>query len=249
MKHLFVANWKMNLPFNEAIDFCQQHATALAELCLTKECELVLCPSFEALHTVATILQKTQIAVGAQDVSRHATGAYTGEVSATSLAQAGCSYCIIGHSERRHYYQERTIDIEHKLKECIKNGITPIICIGETEQERNEGNTLDILNEQLIPLLQTIAQQDNAMPYVVAYEPVWAIGTGVVPTPEALNEVFKWLHTTCNTETGSSFRLLYGGGVDEKSAHGLRHISHLNGFLIGGASTSFERLKKVVQYD
>jgi len=238
----------MNLPFNEAIDFCQQHATALAELCLTKECELVLCPSFETVHTVASLLQKTHISVGAQDVSRHATGAYTGEVSALSLAQAGCSYCIIGHSERRHYYQERTIDIDHKLKECIKNGITPIICIGETEQERNDGQTIKVLEEQLIPLLKTIAQQEDNLPYVVAYEPVWAIGSGAIPSPEALDKVFDWLHATCKRNTNGTFRLLYGGSVHKDNVHELLPIQHIGGFLIGGASTTFEQLKGVMQH-
>ena len=244
-KRIFVANWKMQFSFDQSIAFAKQHRDDFDQL--ANNDTLVLCPSFPALHSLAQQFQNTNVHIGAQTVSRHLSGAYTGQVSAQSLKEAGCTYCIIGHSERRHYCHETNIDIEHKLKELLKQNITPIICIGESKEQHESKQTHEVLKEQLEGVLQIIADDYHEIDsYIVAYEPIWVIGTGIIPAIDELTQTFAWLHEQCTAKTKNSVALLYGGGANPDNAKTILNIAHVDGLLIGGASLDFDKLKRII---
>lgn len=248
VKRIFVANWKMQLSFNQSCTFMQEHSHELKTL--IQQDIFVICPSFPALHSLVTMCEGLPIAIGAQTVSRHPFGAYTGEVSALSLAEAGCSYCIIGHSESRQYAHESNINIEHKLKELIKHTIIPIICIGETKEQHEQNNTYAMLKEQLLGCLQLIATHSTEAlnHYIIAYEPVWAVGSDITPPIPLLTKIFAWLHKECSTKTNIPFSLIYGGSVNATNAATFLAIKDVDGLLIGRASTDIESLKKIMEY-
>lgn len=232
MKYLYIANWKMNLSFNQSINFCTQNGEALQQL--TQHAEIVVCPSFIALKTVADIVKNKSIMIGAQNCSEYPSGAYTGEVSALSLAEAGATYCIVGHSERRIYYHETTDIIIKKINLLYHHNIVPIICIENTKE--------DLLQ----PIFDTIAQH-NRNRVIIAYEPVGSIGTGIIPEQEHLTTVFEWLtQKTHSLLPKRHVQLLYGGSINQNNIKELKKIININGFLIGGASTSFENLKNMI---
>ncbi len=244
MKYTYIANWKMNLSFNESIDFCANHLEQLNTLSSTSD--IIICPSFVALAPIAQILKITTIALGAQNCSEHATGSYTGEVSAQSLAQAGTKYCFVGHSERRMYHNEDTTTIIKKIDLLYQNNIMPIICIGENKEDFLHQKTFEALTEQLELILKTIAyhKYDHA---IIAYEPFWAIGTGIVPDNIYLEEIFAWLENYVKSHApDSTTQLLYGGSVSQKNIHQLKSIPRIDGFLIGGASTDFEEFYTII---
>jgi triosephosphate isomerase len=246
-KKLFVANWKMQLSFNQSCAFVKNHFDELKKLAAQPNSEIVLCPSFPALHNVKQILKNTPIHVGAQTVSRHVLGAYTGQVSAQSLAEVGCTYCIIGHSENRKYQHESNVDIEQKCKELLKNNITPIICIGEPKEAFEQKKTYAVLSEQLELIYKAIAEYNHDINhYVIAYEPIWSIGTGIIPETTYLTEIFAWLHSQSKKQTNTPFSLLYGGSVNAQNAQNILSIKHINGLLIGGASLDFATFKQIV---
>lgn len=247
MKKLLVANWKMQKTFNESIDFAHNHASALKNIMQKSQHEIVICPTFPTLFTLANALKDTRIKVGAQTVSRHASGAYTGQVAAQTLAEAGCTFCIIGHSETRKYQHESNVDIEHKCKELLKNNITPIICIGESKEALEQGRTFEILHDQLSLILQAIAEFNHDVErFVIAYEPTWAIGTGSIPKTDDLTKIFAWLHEQCAQKTKTSFSLLYGGSVNQQNAADTLNITHVDGLLIGGASLHFDSFCAII---
>jgi triosephosphate isomerase len=246
MKYLYIASWKMNLSFNQSIDFCTKNKDALQQLAQTAD--IVLCPSFIALAPIANMFKNTSIAVGAQNCSEYATGAYTGEVSALSLAEAGVTYCIIGHSERRVYYNETTENLIKKIYLLYAANIIPIICIGESHHDFLDKKTFTVLTQQLEPILLAIAEQQHHNKHIIiAYEPVWAIGTGIIPEQQQLNTTFAWLAELIHQHLPDyTVQLLYGGSVNQDNIIELKTISHINGFLIGGASTDFEQLKNII---
>lgn len=233
---LFVANWKMAKTFSQTIDFCTTYKNDLIDLSGSTNGQLVLCPSFPALASIAEILKSTTIAIGAQTCSPHKEGAYTGQVSALSLKQVGCRFCIIGHSEQRALgiSNEQVVAQAMQLIEC---GIEPIICIGENSSINEQGSTIEFLKEQL-KSLTSILTTDQSI--TIAYEPLWAIGTGKIPTIPVLNEIFSWLSNQTH------HRLIYGGSVSAENAHELSSIEHLDGFLIGSASLDFQNFEKIV---
>ncbi|HLJ31351.1 MAG TPA: triose-phosphate isomerase family protein [Candidatus Babeliales bacterium] len=246
MKYLYVANWKMNLSFNQSIQFCNNNIHSLQQL--TKNADIVICPSFDALAPLADIVKNSSLALGAQNCSEHARGAYTGEISALSLAEIGAHYCIVGHSERRLYYHETTQNIIQKIYLLYAANILPIICIGENHQDFLNKQTLPVLKEQLEPILSAIAQQEHHTPHlIIAYEPIWSIGTGVTPEQEQLNIVFTSISEIVQ-QTLPQYRvqLLYGGSVNHRSIITLKKVSLINGFLIGSASTHFEQFKNII---
>ncbi len=242
---LYIANWKMAKPFTQALHFVKNNKFKLAKLAQSHK--TVICPSFVSLYPIIQELQNTSIKVGAQNCSAFAPGAYTGQVSAKSLKEVGCSYCIIGHSERRQYNHETNEEIAQKLELLLKNELQPIICIGESEQAFKNKKTKPILTEQLQPLLQILQKISFKKPIYFAYEPVWAIGSGIIPSNDYLSEITRWLGQQCTTQVpGLDIRIIYGGSVNPNNAASLKAIESINGFLIGSASLDFQKLKKIV---
>ena len=245
MKYLYVANWKMNMSFDESINFCKNNSNALQQLS-NNATEVVICPSFVALAPITVLLKNSTIAVGAQHCSEHKSGAYTGEVSALSLAQAGITYCIVGHSEQRMYHHETTEKIINKIKLLYANNITPIICIGETEKDFLNKQTFTILTQQLEPILNNLSG-GRQRHIIIAYEPVWSIGTGIIPEQKQLHDVFTWLADLLHVQLPDyTAQLLYGGSVNQSNIAELKKIPPINGFLIGGASTQFDQFKNII---
>lgn len=236
----FIANWKMNKTVTQAQEFCRTNFSALQELQHRGRSSIVLCPSFEALAPIAQIIGR-KVALGAQDCSAYERGPYTGQVSAPSLREIGCTYCIIGHSERRILGETNEL-VARKVEQLIKQAIIPVICIGETREQYEQGKVFDILKTQLAPLISILTKYKN--PTVFAYEPVWSIGTGLVPEPAYLQKIYQWLKS--ETSQIPECQLIYGGSVNESTVQGLISIKEIKGLLIGDASLDFQKLQKIV---
>jgi triosephosphate isomerase len=239
---LFAANWKMYLSAHEEIAFCLKYKDELIKLAQTHKVTIALCPSFVSLQALGEQLDQTPLMLGAQDCSEHSKGAFTGQVSAQSLAEVGCAYTIIGHSERR-IFQEGAPSLAKKTARLFEQKICPIICVGETREEYDRKETAAALTRQLSPLLETLTSAQE--PFCLAYEPIWAIGTGKTPTPQEIGAVFEHLTKTLGP-VGKNCSLLYGGSVTAALAPQLYAVPNLEGFLIGGASIDFQEFKKIV---
>ncbi len=244
-KPIIVANWKMQLPFTQAL----QYASACRDACifLGQKATIVLCPSTTALYPIAELLKDSTIALGAQNCSTFTAGPYTGQESAQSLAQVGCSYCIIGHSEQRIYNHETDSDVATKVIRLLEQCLSPIICIGETHEQYKKQQTLDVLQTQLDGVFAALNAHRSPLPILLAYEPVWSIGSGSIPSPEQLQSILFWLRNQCRehipfVECG----LLYGGSVTDSTAKTLHALEHLDGFLLGGSSLDFQKFQKIV---
>jgi triosephosphate isomerase len=245
MKYIYIANWKMNLSFKQSIAFCTDNAKALNDLA-HDTAGIILCPSFDALANIANIFNTSSIAIGAQNCSEYNLGAYTGQVSAASLADINIKYCIVGHSEQRIYFHETTEQIIEKIELLFANNITPIICFGETQQDYQNKKTKIVLQDQLNPIIKTVAQHKNKST-IFAYEPVWSIGTGIIPTHTELTSIFTWIADTLHQQLPHhTYHLVYGGSVSVDNITMLKQIPHIDGFLIGNASTQFEDFKKII---
>jgi triosephosphate isomerase len=243
---LFVANWKMNMPLSNAIAYIENNFERLNSLSKNQNSTLILCPSFPALYPMSQLTKNTAIHIGAQNCSSHEKGAYTGEVDPQSLKESGCSFCIIGHSERRTLFSETNTIVAQKASLLIKNSIQPILCIGETRKEYENQETFNVLTEQLRTVFESL-KSALATQLCIAYEPVWAIGSGVIPEKEYLKKIFSWLDNHCSKHLpNSKVNLLYGGSVDEKNASDFIHINNIDGLLIGGASLDFQKFENIV---
>lgn len=244
-KKIFIANWKMQFSVNQSCSFMQTNHDTLEQL--AGQHTIIVCPTFPALHPLAVLCQNSAIAIGAQNVSRHPFGAYTGQVSAQSLVDVGCTYCIIGHSEVRQHMHETNVDIEHKLKELIKHAITPIICLGETKEQHDKQETYGILQEQLLANLTIIASQPQPISsYIIAYEPVWAVDNEIPLTLKTISNIFAWIYKQCSTATNVPFYLVYGGNANTTNAACLLKIKHIDGLMLGRASLDITQFKKIV---
>lgn len=240
----------MQFSFNEAVQFCETHIDDLIALDASSAHQFVLCPSFESLYPVYKVIQGTSIGLGAQTCSSHAKGAFTGEVEASSLAELGCSYCIVGHSERRIHFHESNEDVAAKAVQLVNVGLKPIICIGENREQYERKKTLPVIFEQLKPVIAKLNALDHLPSSLcIAYEPVWSIGTGQVPPISHLDETFRALAEQCSLDLPDtvSCTLLYGGSVNETTIQLLAALDWINGFLIGGASLDFQKFKNMVQ--
>jgi triosephosphate isomerase len=224
--HLFVANWKMNLVRGEASAYAEELGRRIGERRL--EVELVLAPPFTALDAARD--PKGRWSIAAQNVAGQTEGAYTGEVSARMLADAGCRYVLVGHSERRRLFSEDGVVLEQKLRRVREADLAPIYCLGETQEERDQGLSRVILTRQV----ETLAADPADAPLVVAYEPVWAIGTGRAATAKDCAEACVHLKELLSRRR--DVRILYGGSVTPANASEILERSGMDGFLIGGAS-------------
>ncbi|MDR3034251.1 MAG: triose-phosphate isomerase [Kitasatospora sp.] len=249
---LMAGNWKMNLDHLEAIQHTQKLAFSLADKDYAAVEVAVLVP-FTDLRSVQTLVDgdKLKLKYGSQDISQHDGGAYTGEVSGPMLAKLKAAYAVIGHSERRQYHGENEEIVNAKVKAAYRNGITPILCIGEPLEIRKAGTHVAYTLAQLDGALDGVPASD-AESIVVAYEPVWAIGTGEVATPEDAQEVCGAIRARLaelfGAELADKVRVLYGGSVKSSSAAGLMAKPDVDGGLIGGASLDADEFVKIVRY-
>lgn len=244
-KTYFIANWKMACAFSDACHLAKNYKEH-AHTFDFEQNEIIICPSFDALSACAHTVGHTSIKIGAQTVSAYPLGAHTGQVTAKSLAQIGCQYAIIGHSERRSECHESNELIARQLEQLIIHKIRPIICIGETEQEYKTGASKEILERQLDLLIPILQEYPNTHP-LIAYEPIFAIGTGIIPEPEHLKDIFGWLKKyLLSSVTSQPVTLIYGGSVSDTTIGDLKSIPEIQGFLIGGASLEFQKFQKIV---
>ena len=246
-KTIIAGNWKMNKLPGESKEFIQQLKEKAAA---AKWCDVVLCVPFTHLTTAVKAARGTRIAIGAQNCHFADKGAYTGEVSCAMLADLGVKYVIIGHSERRQYFGETDGDVNKKVKAALEAGLRPIVCLGESLEIRENDAALDHIRMQLkIALKDITAQQLRKV--VIAYEPIWAIGTGKVATAEQANEVGSAIRETLRTIYGAraarGVSILYGGSLSEKNADSLFAMPDVDGGLIGGASLEVEKLSGIIE--
>ena len=212
--------------------------------------DVVLCPAFTALSEVQETLGDSVIRLGAQDVYWEDQGAFTGELSAKMLKDVGCSFVIIGHSERRKYFAETNETVNKKIRAVLDNGLTPIVCVGETLEEREANKTFDVLEDHLKNGLKNISAE-NVLKLVLAYEPVWAIGTGKTATPEQAQEAHKFIRDLLsklyNKEVAQSLRIQYGGSVKPENITELIMQPDIDGALVGGASLKIDSFAEIVR--
>ena len=234
-RKLIAGNWKMNGTREGARSLLVEVCAAVAQ---RDGVDWLVCPPFVLLGEAAAVSAGTPVALGAQNVSEHAAGAYTGEVSAGMLAEALCRFVIVGHSERRRLYGESSKVVAAKFSAARRAGLTPVLCVGETLEQRRRGETTTVIREQLEAVLDQEGVQSFA-DAVVAYEPVWAVGTGTSASPEQVQEVHALIRARVAEGSGaiaSALRILYGGSVTGSNAHGLFSMPDVDGGLIGGAS-------------
>jgi triosephosphate isomerase len=247
-RRIVAANWKMNTTLQEATFITKKIIESIKDL---DKVDVVICPPFVYIYSISQLLRGTKISLGAQNVHWEIKGAYTGEISPCMLKDVGCKYVIIGHSERRKYFNETDEMINNKIKSAIKNDLIVIFCIGETLEERKNNMTYKVIEAQMKYGLKDISQNDMEK-IIIAYEPVWAIGTGVNATKEQIYEAHKFIRKEIeknfSLELASKIKIQYGGSVNEKNIEELALIEEVDGFLVGGASlnpaTFIEIIKK-----
>jgi len=203
--------------------------------------DIVVCPPFTAIAKVADALKGSNIGYGAQDMYWEEEGAFTGEVAPKMITDLGCGYCIIGHSERRTYFHETNDTVNKKVKAALKHGLTPIVCVGERLEERDSGKTFDVVKDHVEGGLSGLTKED-ALKVVIAYEPVWAIGTGRTATPEQAQEVHARLRSQLAAAGAKDVPVLYGGSVKAANAAALYAMPDVDGGLVGGASLDANEL-------
>jgi triosephosphate isomerase len=211
----------------------------------------MIAPTFTALSAVADVVRDSQVGLGAQNLFWEKEGAYTGEISAPMLVSVGCSYVIIGHSERRQYFGETDDSVNKKIKSAITSKLIPILCVGETESERESKDTFSVLDKQISNGLKGFSSNELDT-LVVAYEPVWAIGTGKTATSDQAQEVHQFLRSLIEKNFGKSLaksvRILYGGSVKPDNVRELMGMADVDGALVGGASLNAETFSKIVHF-
>ena len=245
-KKIVAGNWKMNMTPAKAVELID----SLKNEINTNEVDVVVCPPFVCLPAVLEAVKGTNIAVGAQNMFYEESGAYTGEISPAMLTEIGVKYVVIGHSERREYFAETDETVNKKVKKAIEHGITPIMCCGETLEQRELGIAVDFIRTQIKSGLAGISAED-VKKVVIAYEPIWAIGTGKTATSEQAEEICAAIRTVLGevygSETAEEVRIQYGGSVNGKNAAELFGMPNIDGGLVGGASLK-EDFSQIVNY-
>lgn len=244
MKKLIIANWKMEFTHKEAPAWLESNIAELHSVLERHSNQLIICPSYTELN-YAQRYTTSNIRWGAQNCSAHIRGPYTGEISLSTLKELGCTLVLIGHSERRIYHNENNATIVQKVDLCLQEGIEPIICIGETFEERQADKTFAVLQSQIAPLI-ALFHSKGCRSFTFAYEPVWAIGTQHTPRAHEISTIFKWIKAYITGSIGAaSLKLLYGGSVNEITIADLG-LTEADGFMLGKASLSGEVLKKII---
>jgi triosephosphate isomerase len=244
---LIAGNWKMHKTIPEALDLVRELKELVKDV---NDRDILVCPPFTALYQVSRELEGSNIVLGGQNMYFEEQGAFTGEISPLMLKDAGCSYVILGHSERRHIFGETNELVNKKVLSAVNHGLIPILCVGELLEERESGNTQEVVEKQVREGLKGIDGNDE---FVIAYEPVWAIGTGKTATPELAEEVHFFIRQVLSdmfgSEKANSVRILYGGSVKPENAAGLLNMENIDGALVGGASLKAESFAKIVNFD
>ncbi len=241
-RKLAAGNWKMNGTGSSLTEL-----KSLSKMHPAPTIDILICPPATLLHRAAQSVMDESVSIGAQDCHPASSGAHTGDVSADMIKDAGASAVIVGHSERREDHAENNEDVRSKAKAAVEAGLTAIVCVGESLAQRDAAETLDVVGSQLAG---SIPEQSNGENLVVAYEPIWAIGTGIVPTLDQIQEVHDFIRESLvqrfGNETGTSIRLLYGGSVKPDNAADIFAVSNVDGALVGGASLKAKDFSAIV---
>ena len=247
-KKVIAGNWKMNMLPNEAINFIEN----LAPKVKNTEHEIILCVPYTDLFYGLLAIQETNIKIGAQNMHFEESGAYTGEVSGPMLSSIGVQYVIIGHSERRQYFLETDETVNKKIKTALKNELKPIVCVGETLEQKESGQTIDVITKQIEMALDGIPEEKMDS-IIIAYEPIWAIGTGKTATGEDANNSIKAIRNKVkelyNENIADQIIIQYGGSIKSSNAKELFEMSDIDGGLVGGASLDADEFAKIVNYN
>ena len=246
-KIIIAGNWKMNKDHKEAAELARGVVEKVGEV---TGVDVAVCPTFTSLASVADVVNGTNVALGAQDMFWEEKGAYTGEISANMLLTLGCRFVILGHSERRQYFGETDETVAKKVRAAIAAGLTPIVCVGETKEERESGVTQDVVGRQVRGAFEGMSASEFAGT-VVAYEPVWAIGTGLTATTEQAQEVHAFIRGLLvdifDSETADKTRIQYGGSMKPGNARELLQQPDIDGGLIGGAALDAGSFEEIVR--
>ena len=245
---LIAGNWKMYKTPSEAAETARKLIESIGAV---SGVDVMIAPTFTALDSVSRVIQGSPVALGAQNLYWKDEGAYTGEISGPMLKSVGCQYCIIGHSERRQYFGETDETVNKKIHAAIQTGLKPVFCVGETEQEREAEQTLIVLDKQVKEGLERLAPEQLDT-LIIAYEPVWAIGTGKTATDDQAQEAHQFIRSLIEKSFGNalskSIRILYGGSVKSDNISNLMTMPDIDGALVGGASLSAESFSQIVKF-
>jgi len=246
-KIIIAGNWKMNKNIGESIDLANSIKRSLYDV---EEVGIVICPPFTSLSDVKEVIMETNIKLGAQDLYWEKEGAFTGEISAPMLKNVGCEYVIIGHSERRQFFGETNETVNEKLKAALKEGLRPIVCVGEKLEERNSGKAFDVIKDHVMNSLAGISKEEM-LKTIIAYEPVWAIGTGVNATKDEAQEAHKYIRGLLTKmhgdEAARAVTIQYGGSVKPENIKELISQEDVDGALVGGASLKSDSFVQIVK--
>jgi triosephosphate isomerase len=250
-KPIIAGNWKMYKTFSEAVDFIKALKPQLADI---QDRTIVVCPPYPVLKEVCDHICASNLSLGAQDLFWEDEGAFTGEVSASMLKAVGCTYVIIGHSERRQYFGETDETVNKKLFAALKHNLFPIVCVGETLEQREKGDTFKIIENQIKKSFHSLdlpAGRHGISHWslvIIAYEPVWAIGTGKTATAQQAQEVHAFIRKLLPKESAGEVRILYGGSVKPENIKELMSQPDIDGALVGGGSLKVESFVKIVKF-
>lgn len=250
-KPLVIANWKMNLSIAEGLTLARNVVSFFGKLKLAEHLDLALCPTFPAIAKVAEVLKKTTVALGAQDVFWKPLGPYTGEVSPRLLAELGVKYVVVGHSERRQFLKETEAMIQQKVLATLAEGLTPVLCVGETFSERQSGLKDIVIAKQITSALSSVTLSNN-LELVVAYEPVWVIGSGQAVEPKEAIDTAMVIHQTLldffpANVIDKQIKIIYGGSVDPNNINSFIGHGLLHGVLVGGASLDAKKFVNLMK--
>lgn len=249
-KPLIAGNWKMNLNLNESAALIRAIADSIVDL---EGVDVLVAPPFTNLTMVKQAIGNSKIFLAGQNMHWESSGAYTGEISGAMLVEVGCTHVILGHSERRALFKETSEVIDLKVKTALSLGLIPIVCIGETLEEREDGKTFEVIKRQLDESLKNF-RDDKALPSttILAYEPVWAIGTGRTATPEQAQEIHhfirQWIKENFDTDLANLIRILYGGSVKPDNIMDIMSSPDIDGALVGGASLKADSFIPIIRF-
>ncbi|RKD27502.1 triosephosphate isomerase [Caminicella sporogenes DSM 14501] len=244
---IIAANWKMHMTVSEAKEFVEEFKGKIEGT----DVEVVICPPFTLLNTLKEITNGTKIKIGAQNMHWEEKGAFTGEISPIMLKDLNIDYCIIGHSERRQYFSETDEIVNKKVKSALAHDIKPILCVGETLDERKAEKTEEVVKKQVLAAFKDV-DRELAKEIVIAYEPIWAIGTGLTASPEDANKVIAFIRETIKELYGEDIseeiRIQYGGSVKPNNVEDIMNMEDIDGALVGGASLKAESFAQIVNF-